>query len=55
MKEAAVFGEVLRATCGDHLVAEGERVLLQPGHQIDALDPATRAAFAAEQGGSAGK
>ncbi len=34
---------------------QGERAMLQPRRQIDALDPATRSAFEAEQSGAAGK
>jgi len=34
---------------------EGERAFLQPRRRIDALDPATRRAFEAEQGGAAKK
>ena len=34
---------------------EGERAFLQPKRQIDALDPATRRAFEAQQGGASKK
>jgi len=34
---------------------EGERAFLQPRRQIDALDPVTRRAFEAQQGGAAKK